>query len=156
MGFIPIRAEEAGNAAGAPRSRRRAASLFSAAASARTTSASSRASWPRCCKAGLPLDRCFEILINLAANPRVAELLGNVRNEVRGGASLSKALEAQRGIFSRFYVNMIRAGEAGGSLPAVLLRLAEYMERAKALRDNVTASLIYPGVPRGGLDAARW
>ena len=47
-------------------------------------------------------------------------------------------------MFSRFYVNMIRAGEAGGSLPTVLLRLAEYLERSKALRDNVTASLTYP------------
>src|SRR5262249_19742896 len=95
-------------------------------------------------KAGLPLDRSFEILISLAPSPKVAELLGKIRNEVRGGAALSKAIDAQRGIFSRFYVNMIRAGEAGGSLPTVLLRLAEYMERAKALRDNVTASLTYP------------
>ena len=74
----------------------------------------------------------------------MADLLAKIRNEVRGGAALSKALEAQRGVFSRFYVNMIRAGEAGGSLPTVLLRLAEYMERAKALRDNITASLTYP------------
>ena len=59
------------------------------------------------------------------------------------------SIEAQRGVFSRFYVNMIRAGEAGGSLPTVLLRLAEYMERAKALRDNVTASLIYPAILAG-------
>ena len=63
---------------------------------------------------------------------------------MRGGAALSKALDAQRGVFSRFYVNMIRAGEAGGSLPTVLLRLAEYLERAKALRNNITASLTYP------------
>ncbi|HSS29040.1 MAG TPA: type II secretion system F family protein [Usitatibacter sp.] len=95
-------------------------------------------------KAGLPLDRSFEILINLAPSPRVAEMLGKIRNEVRGGAPLSKALDAQRGMFSRFYVNMIRAGEAGGSLPTVLLRLAEYLERAKALRDSVSASLVYP------------
>jgi general secretion pathway protein F len=95
-------------------------------------------------KAGLPLDRSFEILINLSGNPRVAELLTKLRNEVRGGTSLSRALEAQRGIFTRFYVNMIRAGEAGGSLPNVLVRLAEYMERSKALRDNVMASLTYP------------
>ena len=95
-------------------------------------------------KAGLPLDRSFEILIILASSPRVAELLGRVRNDVRGGASLSKALESQRGVFSRFFVNMIRAGEAGGSLPAVLLRLADFMERAKAMRATVTSALIYP------------
>src|SRR5204862_2784900 len=90
------------------------------------------------------LDRSFEILVNRAATPRVADLRTRVRNEVRGGSSLSKALDAQRGVFSRFYVNLIRAGEAGGSLPAVMMRLAEYMERAKALRDNITASLTYP------------
>jgi len=49
-------------------------------------------------------------------------------------------------VFSRFYVNMIRAGEAGGSLPTVMLRLAEYIERAKALRDTITASLTYPAL----------
>jgi general secretion pathway protein F len=95
-------------------------------------------------RAGLPLDRAFEILINLAPNPKVAELLSRVRNDVRGGSPLSKALESQQGIFTRFYVNMIRAGEAGGSLPTVLTRLAEYMERAKALRDNIMASITYP------------
>ena len=144
MGFIPIRAEEAGAAKAVAAPALAASRSSGATASPRTTSRSSRASWPRCCKAGLPLDRSFEILINLAATPRIAELLGKIRNDVRGGAALSKALDAQRGVFSRFYVNMIRAGEAGGSLPTVLLRLAEYMERSKALRDNVTASLTYP------------
>jgi general secretion pathway protein F len=74
----------------------------------------------------------------------MAELLGKIRNDVRGGQSLSRALDAHRAVFSRFYVNMIRAGEAGGSLPTVLVRLAEYMERAKALRDNIKASVTYP------------
>ena len=147
MGLIPIRAEEAGAAK---------------AATAATTGSGLRLPFlsrnrvgqndimivtrelATLLKAGLPLDRSFEILINLAANPRVAEMLGKIRNEVRGGAPLSRALDAQRGMFSRFYVNMIRAGEAGGSLPTVLLRLAEYLERAKALRDSVSASLVYP------------
>jgi general secretion pathway protein F len=142
MGFIPIRAEEAGGATVAsvqeagPRWFKRGINQDDIGIVTRELAT--------LLKAGLPLDRAFEILINLAANPRIAELLGKIRNDVRGGAPLSKALEAQKGIFSRLYVNMIRAGEAGGSLPTVLLRLAEYMERAKALRDNVTASLTYP------------
>jgi general secretion pathway protein F len=143
MGFIPIRAEEAGAAKAAvatpvrrPLFTRRGVSQDDVAVLTRELAT--------LLKAGLPLDRAFEILINLAASPRVAELLTKVRNEVRGGTSLSRALEAQRDVFTRFYVNMIRAGEAGGSLPDVLLRLAEYMERSKALRDNVTASLTYP------------
>src|SRR5688572_3068754 len=147
MGLIPIRAIEAGGAKAAGPAAGSRPALFSIGR-ARNVSQEDIGVLTRelatLLRAGLPLDRAFEILINLAANAKVAELLGKVRNEVRGGSSLSKALEAQRGLFSRFYVNMIRAGEAGGSLPTVLTRLAEYMERAKALRDNIMASITYP------------
>lgn len=95
-------------------------------------------------RAGLPLDRSMEILIGLAEKPSVAELLGNIRNEVRGGTALSKALESHRNVFSRFYINMVKAGEAGGSLGNVLLRLADYMERAAELKESVISSMIYP------------
>ena len=143
MGFIPIRAEEAATAkAGVAQSA--GPSFFSRNKIRPQDIGVVTRELATLLRAGLPLDRSFEILINLASTPRIAELLGRIRNDVRGGAPLSKALDAQRGVFSRFYVNMIRAGEAGGSLPAVMLRLAEYMERAKALRDNITASLTYP------------
>ncbi len=95
-------------------------------------------------KAGLPLDRSMEILIGLAEKPAVAELLVAIRNDVRGGASLSKSLEPHRDIFSRFYVNMVKAGEVGGALGNVLMRLADHMERSKDLRDNVVSALVYP------------
>lgn len=95
-------------------------------------------------KAGLPLDRSLEILINLAERAPVRTLLQEIRNEVRGGAALSKALDQHRNVFSRFYVNMVRAGEAGGALGGVLMRLADHLERAKDLRDSVVSSLIYP------------
>jgi general secretion pathway protein F len=143
MGFIPIRAEEAGAAKAATATSARRP-LFTRRGVTQDDVTVVTRELATLLKAGLPLDRTFEILINLAANPKVAELLSKLRNEVRGGTSLSKALESQRGVFTRFYVNMIRAGEAGGSLPSVLLRLAEYMERSKALRDNVKASLTYP------------
>jgi general secretion pathway protein F len=143
MGFIPIRAEEAGGAKSAS-IQEASPGLFSRKAVTQQDVGIVTRELATLLRAGLPLDRSFEILINIAANPRIAELLGKIRNEVRGGASLSKALEGQRGVFSRFYINMIRAGEAGGSLPTVLVGLAEYMERAKALRDNITASLTYP------------
>ena len=143
MGFIPIRAEEAGGAKAASTQTSKP-SLFSRKGVSQQDIGVVTRELATLLKAGLPLDRSFEILINLAESPRIAELLGRIRNDVRGGSALSKALESQRGVFTRFYINMIRAGEAGGSLPTVLLRLAEYMERAKALRDNVTASLTYP------------
>src|SRR5213078_3356750 len=85
-------------------------------------------------RAGLPLDRALEILINLADAPPVARLLQTVRDSVRGGKSLSQALDMHREVFSRFYVNIVRAGEAGGALGAVLTRLSETMERNKDLR----------------------
>ena len=97
-------------------------------------------------KAGLPLDRCLEIMIGLSANESVRQLMLQLREDVRGGASLSKALEAHKGVFSRFYLNMIRAGEAGGALDVVLQRLTEFMERSRELRDTVKSALIYPAI----------
>ncbi len=97
-------------------------------------------------RAGLPLDRALETLIALASTPPVATLLQGIRDDVRGGKSLSQALDTRREVFTRFYVNIVRAGEAGGALAVVLQRLADTMERNKDLRDNVTSALIYPTI----------
>lgn len=96
--------------------------------------------------AGLALDRALDILINLAASDTARTLLTRIRDDVRGGAALSAALEAHPAVFSRFYVSMIKAGEAGGALDLVLARIGEFMERAKELRDTVTSALIYPAI----------
>ena len=96
--------------------------------------------------AGLPLDRALTILISIAAEGEVKTLLSDIQEEVRGGSSLADALEAQGNTFSKLYINMVRAGEAGGSVEVVLSRLAEFMERAKALKDSVTSALIYPTI----------
>ena len=96
--------------------------------------------------AGLPLDRALEILIGLAPTIPVAGLLQTIRDEVRGGKSLSQAIDMHRTVFSRFYVNIVRAGEAGGALGVVLTRLADTMERNKELRDSVKSALIYPTI----------
>jgi general secretion pathway protein F len=97
-------------------------------------------------RAGLPLDRALEVLIGLAQVQPVTQLLQTIRDDVRGGKSLSQALDAHRNIFSRFYVNIVRAGEAGGALGPVLTRLADTMERNKDLRESVRAALIYPTI----------
>ena len=65
---------------------------------------------------------------------------------MRGGKALSQALDARREVFSRFYVNIVRAGEAGGALGVVLQRLSDTMERNKELRESVKAALIYPAI----------
>lgn len=97
-------------------------------------------------KAGLPLDRALQILISLSGHDAVRQLMTDIREDVRGGAALSAALEARNGVFSKFYLNMVRAGEAGGALDVVLQRLSEFMERAKELRETVKSALIYPAI----------
>jgi general secretion pathway protein F len=94
--------------------------------------------------AGLPLDRSLHVLLDLAENDRIKQTVTAVRDHVREGGSLSDALEAQHGSFSRFFINMVRAGEIGGSLDVTLDRLAEYLERAKDLKDSVVSAMIYP------------
>jgi general secretion pathway protein F len=148
MGYTPLRAVEAGGAeapAAAAVRRSPSRSLFARGVTQDEIGVVTR-EIATLLKAGLPLDRSLEILVGLAENERVALILRNVRNEVRGGASLSKALDSQGGLFSRFYVNMVRAGEAGGALSDVLARLAEFMERAKELRESVKSALIYPSI----------
>ncbi|CAB1274393.1 type II secretion system F family protein [Candidatus Nitrosacidococcus tergens] len=95
-------------------------------------------------RAGLPLDRAFSILIEITDEGPVKELLTNVQDKVRGGASLAEAMEAQEGDFPSLYTSMVRAGEAGGAVDIILGRLADFMERAKALKNLITSALIYP------------
>ena len=96
--------------------------------------------------AGQPLDRALGILLELPEDALAKRTITDVRDAVRGGASLSAALERQHGTFSRLYVNMVRAGEAGGSLHDTLQRLADYLERSRALRGRVINALIYPAI----------
>lgn len=91
---------------------------------------------------GLPLDRSLSILEGLS-DEKAVELIRHIRDEVRKGKSLAEAF-AGRSEFSPFYINMIRAGEASGTLEASLMRMSEYLERAKALRKMISSALTYP------------
>lgn len=98
-------------------------------------------------ESGLPLDRSLQVLIQLTEdNEKLSKLVSQVLEKVKGGSSLADALESQAGVFSRFYLNMIRAGELGGNLGDVLNRLAEYLERSRELRETVVTALIYPAI----------
>ncbi len=98
-------------------------------------------------ESGLPLDKSLSVLIDLTEeNDRLGKLIGKVLEKVKGGSSLADALEKQTGIFSKFYLNMLRAGEAGGNLGEVLARLADYLERSRELKDTVSTALIYPAI----------
>ena len=98
-------------------------------------------------ESGLPLDKSLSVLIDLAeSNEQLGKLIAKVLEKVKAGSSLADALEKQTGVFSKFYLNMLRAGEAGGNLGEVLTRLSEYLERSKELKDTVTTAMIYPAI----------
>lgn len=94
--------------------------------------------------AGLTMLRSLSILSEQTPNPVLAKAVDSVRSDVETGASLSQALGRHPRIFSRLFVAMVRAGEAGGVLDEVLLRLATTLERQAALRSKIRSALAYP------------
>ena len=94
--------------------------------------------------AGQPLDRALQILLDVPEGVKAKRMLERVRDQVRGGTPLSDALEGEHGAFSRLYINMVRAGETGGSLDDTLRRLGDYLERSQALKSSVINAMIYP------------
>ena len=94
--------------------------------------------------AGLTLERSLEVLIEVVGKDAVRKILSNLLDAVRGGAKLSDALALQPGVFPAHYVSLVRAGEAGGNLDQVLTRLADHVERAEAIAQDVRSALLYP------------
>lgn len=94
--------------------------------------------------AGLPIDRSFEILGDLTENQRMRETVKDILKRVEGGNSLAEALSSHPRIFSKLYVNMVKAGESGGFLGPILSRLAQYLQSMKEIRDQIVSVLIYP------------
>ncbi|MBU1006465.1 MAG: type II secretion system F family protein [Candidatus Omnitrophica bacterium] len=95
-------------------------------------------------KAGVPILTGLEALSEQSESPMLSKVLKDVRQDIEGGASLSQAIDKHPGIFSELYVNSVVAGEAGGVLDKVLLRLAEMMERDMETSTNVTTAMRYP------------
>ena len=96
--------------------------------------------------AGLPILRSLKILANMQKPGRLKFSLEDVCDEIEGGSTLSEAMSKSPKAFDRLYVNMIRAGEAGGALEVILRRLSEFMERAEALKRKVKGAMVYPVV----------
>jgi general secretion pathway protein F len=96
--------------------------------------------------AGQDLDRALRFIVENTRSSRARTVLGNVRDKVRAGSSLATALAAEPRSFSKLYVGLVRAGEAGGSLPATLDRLATLLERERSLSANLRSALIYPAL----------
>jgi type IV pilus assembly protein PilC len=94
--------------------------------------------------AGLPIVRSLDILQNQMPPGLLKTTVGQVREDVEGGASLSEAMSRHPRVFDKLYVNMVRAGEAGGVLDTILTRLADFREKSLKLRRQVIGALIYP------------
>jgi len=94
--------------------------------------------------AGLPLDRSLSILGSLTENERLRETVKDVLKRIEGGNSLAEALGNHPRIFSKLYVNMVKAGESGGFLEVILSRLALYLQNTKEIKDYLISVMIYP------------
>jgi type IV pilus assembly protein PilC len=96
--------------------------------------------------AGLPLVQCLDILSSQLEKDYFKRVVSEVMVDVEGGATLGEALGKHPKVFSRLYVNMVEAGEAGGILDVILNRLARYLEKADALQRKVKSAMTYPTV----------
>lgn len=94
--------------------------------------------------AGLPLMQCLDIQVQQVQKPGFKKILRDVMDNVEGGATLAEALGKHKKTFTHLYVNMVEAGETGGALDVILLRLATYLEKAMALIRKIRGAMIYP------------
>lgn len=94
--------------------------------------------------AGLPLIQCLDILQEQTENENLRTAIAQVGADIQGGGTLADSLGKHKLIFSELYCHMIAAGEAGGILDTILLRLAEYQEKADALRRKIKGAMTYP------------
>ncbi|MDF7824147.1 type II secretion system F family protein [Pontiellaceae bacterium B12227] len=94
--------------------------------------------------AGLPLLRGLKVLERQESNPALKKAVHEISESIEGGSTFADALAAHPRIFNKLYINMVKAGEAGGVLDVVLDRLATYMEKAQKVKNKVRSAMTYP------------
>jgi type IV pilus assembly protein PilC len=99
--------------------------------------------------AGLPLIQCLEILSTQSENKNFGKTIGEVKVEVESGSTFADALRKQPKSFDELYVNMVHAGEVGGLLDTILVRLAAHIEKAMKLKSKIKSAMIYPAAIMG-------
>lgn len=93
---------------------------------------------------GVQLDRSLTILQEMIEKKKLREIITNLQNNIHGGDSFADALAKHPKVFSKLYINMVRAGETSGALDRVIKRLAEFIDNAQKLKDEVVTALYYP------------
>ncbi len=96
--------------------------------------------------AGLPLLRGLHILQRQEQNPTLRAAVNSMAESVEGGSTFAEAMAQQPKVFDKFFVNMVRAGEAGGALETVLVRMAEFMEKGQRIKNKIKGAMVYPVV----------
>jgi type IV pilus assembly protein PilC len=96
--------------------------------------------------AGLPLVNCLGILAKQTESERLKEIILDIQTSVESGSTFSEGLEKHKKIFGEIFIHMVSAGEAGGILDTILLRLAVYLEKAAALKSKIKSAMMYPAV----------
>ncbi|MBK9383517.1 MAG: type II secretion system F family protein [Planctomycetes bacterium] len=96
--------------------------------------------------AGIPIVRALSILEGQLRPGPFKRVLSDVRDEVESGTAMSEAMKKHPAAFDRLYCNMVKAGETGGALDAILMRLAVFMERTRNIRDKAKGAMTYPVV----------
>jgi general secretion pathway protein F len=94
--------------------------------------------------AGVTLPESLVALTDQVESPRFKNVLSDVGSKVNEGSSLADAMSAHPKVFSKLYINMVRAGEASGSLETVLIRISDFMDQQEELRGKVTTAMFYP------------
>jgi type II secretion system protein F len=138
LGYIPVRVVAAGETGGGPRF-----SFLPQRVGMKQLLAFSQ-ELSTLVSAGLPIDRSLQILGSLTKAPRLKKVVQDVLTRIREGSSLAEALANHPRIFSKLFVNMVKAGESGGFLEVILSRLVKYLQSAKEIRDFLVSVMIYP------------
>jgi type IV pilus assembly protein PilC len=97
-------------------------------------------------KAGMPIMQVLDAILERHESGKFAEILREIREDVKGGAALSTALERHGRSFPHLYVASIRAGERTGDLPSTIRRYIQYLKRVDGIRKKIVAALFYPAI----------
>ena len=146
LGYFPTRIREKGGARAKARTptKKRTSAGFGRVSSKAVTEFTRQLSTLQ--DAGLPILRSLVILEEQQRPGLMKNVLRMVAEDIEGGATLSEAFAKHPKVFDRLYVNMVAAGEAGGVLDVILLRLAEFKEKAEKLKRKIIGAMIYPAV----------